>query len=71
MGLQVVHDGVLDDWLRVRHVVMEISEQNPTVRFVKIDKCLFELRNGTGVPRDGLESWFESKVRVGLGQYDF
>jgi hypothetical protein len=71
MGLQVVHDGVLDDWLRVRHVALNIAEQNPHVRFVKIDKCLFELKDHMAIPRDGLESWFERKMRVHLGQDDF
>lgn len=68
MGQQVVHDGVLDDWLRVRHVASEIFELNAEVKFVKIEKCLFQNQGGNAVPRDGLDQWFERKVRVGVDQ---
>lgn len=72
MGLQVVHDGVLDDWLRVQHVALAISEQNEHLEFIKIDKCLFEVQGKDKLlPRDGLEGWFESKVRVILNRVDF
>ncbi len=72
MGLQVVHDGVLDDWFRVQHVAVAISEQNEHIEFIKIDKCLFEVqKTGKLLPRDGLEGWFESKVRVILNRVDF
>lgn len=72
MGLQVVHDGVLDDWLRVQHVAVAINEQNEHIQFIKIDKCLFEVQGkGKLLPRDGLEGWFDSKVRVLLNRVDF
>jgi len=72
MGLQVIHDGVLDDWLRVQHVAAAISEQNEHIEFIKIDKCLFEVQGkGKLLPRDGLEGWFDSKVRVVLNRVDF
>lgn len=68
MGLQVVHNGVLDDWLRVRHVASEIASVNNNVEFIKIDKCLFQIKDSVAVPRDGLDRWFESKVRVEMNK---
>lgn len=71
MALQVVHDGVLDDWLRVQHVALAISAENRGIRFIKVDKCIFEIKGpGVVVPRDGLESWFAFKVRVMLNTKD-
>ncbi|CCH46394.1 hypothetical protein BN7_5987 [Wickerhamomyces ciferrii] len=65
MGLQVVHEGVLDDALRVQHVAEAISKSNGHVKFIKIDKCIFEVKeNGKILPRDGLGGWFGRNVRV-------
>ncbi|KAH3676460.1 hypothetical protein WICPIJ_009116 [Wickerhamomyces pijperi] len=70
MGQQVVHDGVLDDWLRVQHVASAINRSNQNIKFIKIDKCLFEIQNQQFVvPRySNLERWFDEKVRVSLAR---
>lgn len=72
MGLQVVHFGVLDEWLKVQHVALAILDRNENIQFIKVDKCLFEIKDkASAVPRNGLEKWFENKVRVVIGSDDF
>ncbi|AET41517.1 F-box protein Ecym_8232 [Eremothecium cymbalariae DBVPG len=66
MGLHTRHDGVLDEWYRVIHVPINLSRRIPTVKFIKINTCLFECRQGGEVlpSLDGLEPWFTAKTRV-------
>lgn len=73
MGLQVVHDGVLDDWYRVIHVALTLAQGNSSLKFIKIHKCLFECgKSGNVIPRsDGLNCWFEKETRVTLSSEDF
>ncbi|KAH3673069.1 hypothetical protein WICMUC_003902 [Wickerhamomyces mucosus] len=73
IGLQVAQGIVLDDWLRVQHFAIAVSEQNENIKFIKIDKCLFEVQEGgIIVARDNsLTQWFEGKVRVNLSKDNF
>lgn len=73
MGLQVVHDGVLDNWYRVIHVAITLAQGNPSLKFVRVDKCLFECgRSGNVSPKlDNLKNWFEKKTRVVVSADDF
>ncbi|SCU86685.1 LAMI_0D03180g1_1 [Lachancea mirantina] len=73
MGLQVIHAGVLDSWYRVIHVAITLAQNNPALRFIRIDKCLFECgKSGNVSPKsDSLLSWFKRHTRVMLSAEDF
>lgn len=73
MGLQTVHDGIMDDWYRVIHVATNLSHLNKNLQFIMIDKCLFH-RNQPGhlVPHpDTLDAWFFDQTRVIVSDGDF
>lgn len=63
LGLGMVHPTIYDDWFKVQHVAVMYCQNIPGLRYIRINKCVFE--NATGVvPRDGLDLWFSQLVRV-------
>lgn len=66
LGLGMVHPTIYDDWFKVQHVAIMYFQQNPHVKYIRINKCVFE-RKLEVVPRDGLDTWFSQLVRVGYG----
>lgn len=66
MGLEMVHPTIFDEWFKVQHVAMLYSQTNSNIQYIKINKCLFESISGDMNPRDGIDRWFNHKVRVGV-----
>ncbi|BAO38547.1 conserved hypothetical protein [Kluyveromyces marxianus] len=73
MGLQMAHDGIMDDWYRVMHVALTLAQANKNLQFVKIDRCLFECgKSGNAIPRpDVLNDWFTKQTRVTISEDQF
>lgn len=73
MGLQMAHNGIMDDWYRVMHVAITLAQANKQLQFVKIDKCLFECgKSGNAIPRpDVLNNWFSKQTRVLVTEDEF
>lgn len=64
MALGAVHPNVYDEWFKVQHVAFLYGETQKLLRYVRINKCIFEY-TGTAEPRDEIDRWFEGRVRVG------
>ncbi|KAG7705150.1 hypothetical protein KL930_003833 [Ogataea haglerorum] len=71
-GLGNAYPGVFDNWLRIQHLPTGLVNNEPrpktSLRYIKLDDCLFEIKekNDTKeiVPRDSIDSWFESQTHV-------
>ncbi|KAG7822954.1 hypothetical protein KL909_003557 [Ogataea angusta] len=71
-GLGNAYPGVFDNWLRIQHLPIGLVNNEPrpktSLRYMKLDDCLFEIKekNDTKevIPRDSIDSWFESQTRV-------
>lgn len=68
LGLGMIHPNVYDEWFKVQHVALLYWQSQPGIKYVRIHPCIFEITEGVANPRDGIEMWFESKVRVGWEQ---
>ncbi|KAF3991039.1 hypothetical protein FT663_02909 [Candidozyma haemuli var. vulneris] len=64
MALGAVHPNVYDEWFKVQHVAFLYGETQKSLRYVRINKCIFEY-TGSVEPRDEIDRWFEGRVRVG------
>lgn len=64
MALDTVHPSIYDEWFKVQHVAFKYGETQKLLRYVRINKCIFEYTD-TAEPRDEIDRWFESRVRVG------
>lgn len=74
MGLQNIHPGLFDDWIRVQHVALQMAQLalRRNLKYVKVDKCVFELRYSKpedplefeALPRENLQGWFDLHSRV-------
>lgn len=66
LGLGMMHPNVYDEWFKVQHVALLYWRAQNNLHYVRINKCIFEYtRDGVANPRDVIDRWFESKVRVG------
>lgn len=68
LGLGMIHPNVYDEWFKVQHVALLYWQAQNGIRYVRIHRCVFEFFDGTANPRDGIDLWFDSKVRVGWEQ---
>lgn len=74
MGLEVVNPGILDDFFKIQHIVVNLlNGLDANLQYIMIDENkVFEIvydeenRMVDIEPREGIESWFISKVRVGF-----
>lgn len=64
MALGAVHPNVYDEWFKVQHVAFLYGETQKLLRYVRINKCIFE-HTDTMEPRNEIDRWFEGRVRVG------
>lgn len=65
LGLGLVHPTLYDEWFKVQHVAMVYLAGNSGLRYIRINKCLFDCVGGEVNPRDAIDGWFEREVRVG------
>ncbi|CAH2352966.1 hypothetical protein CLIB1423_08S04896 [[Candida] railenensis] len=66
MGLEMVHPSIYDEWFKVQHVAMLYCKSNKNLKYIRVNKCVFEhLRNDIS-PRDGIDRWFNQKVKLGF-----
>lgn len=68
LGLGMIHPNVYDEWFKVQHVALLYWRAQIGLRYVRIHKCVFEIYDGVANPRDGIDWWFDSQVRVGWDQ---
>ncbi|KAI5948798.1 hypothetical protein KGF57_005196 [Candida theae] len=65
LGLGMVHPTVFDKWFRVQHVALFYLNINPGIEYIRVNDCVFECKdNKTVNPRDGLNGWFNEKVKT-------
>ncbi|CCE87088.1 Piso0_005625 [Millerozyma farinosa CBS 7064] len=66
-GLGMVHPTIFDEWFKVQHVALLFLRHNPAIKYIRINKCIFECFGASNKvnPRDGIDRWFDSLVRVG------
>lgn len=64
LGLGMVHPNVYDEWFRVQHFAVDFYKLRETLRYVRINECVFECEKGRVNPRDVIDRWFDEKVRV-------
>lgn len=66
LGLEMVHPTVYDEWFKVQHVAMIYAQCNRCLKYIRVNKCIFE-NTGTEVsPRDGINRWFNQRVKMGI-----
>lgn len=65
LGLGMIHPTVYDEWFKVQHVAIVFMHKSRSLRYIRINKCIFECQDGQVNPRDGIDRWFNSLVRVG------
>lgn len=70
LGLGMIHPNVHDEWFKVQHVALLYWRAQNALRYVRIHRCIFEYSDGIAQPRDGIDRWFDLKVRVGWEQTD-
>ncbi|KAH3669469.1 hypothetical protein OGAPHI_001590 [Ogataea philodendri] len=71
-GLGNAYPGVFDNWLRIQHLptglLNDAPKPNTKLEYIKIDECLFQIKKEQDVyeivPRDSIDSWFESHTDV-------
>ncbi|KAG7903750.1 hypothetical protein KL907_003777 [Ogataea polymorpha] len=71
-GLGNAYPGVFDNWLRIQHLPIGLVNNEPrpetSLRYIKLDDCLFEIKDKHDakevIPRDSIDSWFESQTQV-------
>lgn len=65
LGLGMIHPNVYDEWFKVQHVALLYWQAQNNLQYVRINKCIFEYTDeGIANPRDVIDRWFDSKVRV-------
>lgn len=64
MALGTTHPNIYDEWLKVQHVAFLFGDRQDLLRYVRINKCVFEYTD-TAEPRDEIDRWFDAQVRVG------
>lgn len=65
-GLSMVQPNIFSEWFKVRHVALLCWRAQNALRYIRVHQCVFEFENGSGDPRDGIDRWFDSRVRVGF-----
>lgn len=65
LGLGLIHPTLYDEWFKVQHVAMVYLAGHRGLRYIRINKCLFDCIDGEVNPRDAIDGWFEREVRVG------
>ncbi|KAL7666492.1 F-box domain-containing protein [[Candida] zeylanoides] len=66
LGLEMVHPTLYDEWFKVQHVAMIYAQCNRCLKYIRVNKCIFE-NTGTEVsPRDGINRWFNQRVKMGI-----
>lgn len=63
LGLGMVHPTVHDEWFKVQHVAYYYWKACQLLRYVRIERWVFECVGGVN-PRRGLDSWFDEEVKV-------
>lgn len=66
LGLGMAHPNIYDEWFKVQHVALLYWQAQCNLRYVRINKCIFEYTEGVANPRDVIDRWFEGQVRVGF-----
>ncbi|KAL6450971.1 hypothetical protein SBY92_001220 [Candida maltosa Xu316] len=66
LGLDMIHPTIFDDWFKVQHVVFIFLENNHTLKYVRINSCLFVCDYSKMIvnPNDGLNMWFDRNVKI-------
>lgn len=65
LGLGMVHPNVFDEWFKVQHAAQLYAEARPSLLYVRINQCVFDFSGADVNPRDGIDRWFDLRVRVG------
>ncbi|GMM29093.1 hypothetical protein DAMA08_018090 [Martiniozyma asiatica (nom. inval.)] len=61
-GLGNMYPGVFDKWWRVFEIPKMMT--GSSLKYVKIEDCLFKLQEEEVLPKDGLDRWFDKETRV-------
>lgn len=70
-ALSVLHPNVYDEWFKIQHVALIYFKICP-IDYIKLNHWIFERKSQKNSiedsvivePRDGLEEWFDNRVRV-------
>lgn len=65
LGLGMIHPTVYDEWFKVQHVALIYLQSNEGLKYIRINNCTFECMGLLVIPRDGIDGWFNSHVRIG------
>lgn len=68
LGLEMVHPTVYVEWFGVQHAALLYLQYNKHLKYIRINKCVFECQGELlqVTPRDGIDRWFNERVRVGF-----
>lgn len=64
LGLGTNYPTIYDEWFKVQHVAIIFFNHNSQLRYIRINKCIFEKSQDVVNPRDGIDRWFDRLVRV-------
>lgn len=64
LGLGTNYPTIYDEWFKVQHVAIIFFNNSWSLRYIRINKCIFERNHDDINPRDGIDRWFEHHVRV-------
>ena len=65
-GLGNAYPGIFDAWFRVQYIpeLLIRNSSNCHLRYIKIDGCLFNVKDGNANPKDHIDDWFLRCTRV-------
>lgn len=65
-GLGNTYPGIFDAWLRIQYIPELLIRNSPSchLRYIKIDQCLFHVKQGNANPKDHIDDWFSRYTRV-------
>lgn len=63
LGLGTNHPTIYDEWFKVQHVALIYARENLALQYIRVNRCVFECVGGVN-PRDGIDRWFDQRVRV-------
>lgn len=66
LGLEMVNPTFFDEWFKVQHIAMLYTRCNMNLKYVRVNKCVFENLGIEVCPRDGLNRWFDQIIRMGV-----
>ncbi|ODV87533.1 hypothetical protein CANARDRAFT_195113 [[Candida] arabinofermentans NRRL YB-2248] len=68
-GLGTTYPGIFDSWLRIQHLPLQLINDDPkpsihNLKYIKMNDCLFEIKNNDLIPRNTIDDWYDHETRV-------